>query len=139
MVRKLIYAIKYLAIMRLAVPVALLLLFLILPATSAAVVKNKISILTVHDSIAQGEANWYCKYVASPAFTVSLVWNNPSNSLTLTVFSPDGSWTTFTDQSDGSKDGKIVVTIYDATSGYWFFEVYGAKVVGSQQYCFSVT
>ncbi len=111
----------------------LLILLMVIPASA----KN-VSIQTVHSTIVQGEADWYCKKITSSTLTVSLVWNDPLNSLTLTVYSPDG-WKTFTDSSDGSIDGKIVITIYDATSGYWFFEVYGAKVEGMQPYSFTVT
>ena len=114
-------------------------LLVITPIVDAKKIDRKISIQTVHDTIKQGVVNWYCKYISSSTFTISLVWNNPSNSLTLTVYSPDGSCTTFTDSSDGSIDGKIVITIYDATRGYWFFEVYGAKVREVQPYSFTVT
>ncbi len=120
----------------------LLLLVILLVSISTANAKKidrKVSIQTVHDTITQGEVDWYCKYIKSSTFTVSLVWNNPSNSLTPTVYSPDGSWTTFTDSSDGSIDGKIVITIYDATPGYWLFKVYGAKVREIQPYSFTVT
>jgi len=123
--------------------VALSLLFAILltiPAVNAKKIDGgKISIQTIYNTVTQGEKDWYCKYIKNPAFTLCLVWNNPSNSLTLTVYSPDGNWATFTYSSDGSIDGKIVITIYDATSGRWFFEVYGDKVNGKQPYSFTIT
>ena len=127
--------------MRITKLALLLVILLVIPATVNAkkIDRGKVSIQTVYDTITQGEEDWYCKYITSSTFTVSLVWNNPSNRLTLTVYSPDGSWTTFTDSSDGSIDGRIVITIYDATHGWWFFEVYGAKVKGKQSYSFMVT
>jgi len=127
--------------MRITKLALLLVILLVIPATVNAkkIDNGKVSIQTVYDTITQGDVDWYYKYITASTFTVSLVWNNPSNKLTLTVYSPDGSWTTFTDSSDGSIDGRIVITIYDATPGCWFFEVYGAKVRGKQPYSFTVT
>ncbi len=51
----------------------------------------KIEINTVYDSVRQREADWFYEYVSSSSFDVYLIWDNPSNSLTLTHYSPDGS------------------------------------------------
>jgi|GEM_PF-2160327 len=107
--------------------------------TGAKVEKSKdIGVNTVHNWIGQGESHWYYSYITSPTFDVYLVRNNPSNSLTLTVYSPDGSVKTYRDNYDGKMDGKILVRITNAQRDYWFFRVYGEGVSGTQFYSFAV-
>ena len=106
---------------------------LILPVTA-----KEIGINTVYDSVRQGETDWFYEYVSSSSFDVYLIWNNPSNSLTLTIYSPDGTYQTFRDSSDGRVDGKIVLTISNAQTGLWYFKVYGERVSGVQYYSLTV-
>ncbi|WP_148212123.1 peptidase domain-containing protein [Ferroglobus placidus] len=108
-------------------------LVLLLPANA-----KEIEINTVYDSVRQGEADWFYEYISSSSFDVYLVWNNPSNSLTLTVYSPDGTYQTFRDSSDGRVDRKILLTISNAQTGLWYFKVYGEKVSGVQHYSLTV-
>ena len=106
---------------------------LLLPVTA-----KEIGINTVYDSVRQGETDWFYEYVSSSSFDVYLIWNNPSHSLTLTLYSPDGTYQTFRDSSDGRVDGKIVLTISNAQTGLWYFKVYGERVSGVQYYSLTV-
>jgi hypothetical protein len=116
--------------------VAVLLLLVGLATTANA--KKEVGVETIHNWIRQGESHWYYSYVTSSTFDVYLVWNNPSNSLTLTVYSPDGSVKAYRDGYDGKIDGTIKVRIKNAKAGYWFFRVYGERVEGIQFYSFAV-
>jgi len=115
----------------------LAILLMITPAVASA--KN-VSIQTVYDTITQGEADWYCKYISSSSFSVYLVWNDPSNSLTLTIYSPNGDvYGPYHDADDGRIDGKITLKVEDAEHGTWFFKVYGEDVSGVQIYTLTIT
>ncbi len=116
--------------------IILAVLLMITPVASA----KKISIQTVYDTITQGETDWYCKYISSSSFSVYLVWNNPSNSLTLTIYSPNGDvYGPYYDADDGRIDGKIALNVEDAEHGTWYFKVYGEKVSGVQTYSLTIT
>ncbi|WP_456370006.1 hypothetical protein [Geoglobus sp.] len=100
---------------------------------------GEIGINTVYDSIKQGETDWFSRYVSSPTFDVYLVWINPSSSLTLTLYSPNGDvYGPFRDSSDGAVDGKIALTVENAEQGVWYFKVYGERVSGVQYYSLTV-
>ena len=119
---------------KLIIMLAVLLMFT--PVVSA----KKISIQTVYDIITQGETDWYCKYISSSSFSVYLVWNNPSNSLTLTIYSPNGDvYGPYHDADDGRIDGKITLDVINAEQGIWYFKVYGERVSGVQPYSLTVT
>ena len=110
----------------------------VLLVVSAANAKE-IGINTVYDSVRQGETDWFYEYISSSSFDVYLIWNNPSNSLTLTLYSPDGSvYGPFRDSSDGVVDGKIALTVENAERGVWYFRVYGERVSGVQHYSLTV-
>ena len=119
--------------MRLKILVMLAMLILV-TTTAAAKVQPK----TVYDSIRQGETDWFYQYISSSSFNVYLIWNNPSNSLILTIYSPNGEHQTFWDSSDGKVDGKIILTIKNAEQGVWYLRVYGEEVTGVQYYSFTV-
>ena len=138
MVRKFIYKLTTNSNMKWIKAVVVFLLLVGLVTTASAKVEKKIGIETVHNWIGQGESHWYYSYVTSPTFDVYLVWNNPSNSLTLTVYSPNGGIKTYRDNYDGKIDGKIMIRIKNAKTGYWFFRVYGERVKGIQFYSFAV-
>ena len=136
MVRKFIYGTITGQSMRTAKLVATLAILLIFTVASA----EKISIQTVHDTITQGETDWYFKYISSSGFSVYLVWNNPSNSLALTIYSPNGVvYGPYHDAGDGKVDGKIILNVEDAEHGTWYFKVYGESVSGVQSYSLTVT
>jgi len=137
MVRKHICQFVANAGMRLTIYLAVAVVLLATMATASA--KTQIGIQTVYDTITQGETDWYSKYISSSTFTVYLVWNNPSNSLTLTIYSPDESvYGPFRDADDGRINGRIVLTVSNVQTGLWVFKVYGEKVSGVQNYSFAV-
>jgi hypothetical protein len=100
-----------------------------------------ISPMTVSGSIAQGQTNWYTKSIGTgcPGFYVDLNWGNPSNSLRLRIYAPDGKvYGPYYDSSDGRIDGRYYawVTTSSGTvpAGTYYYEVYGDKVNGLQSY-----
>ncbi|MFA6363866.1 peptidase domain-containing protein [Methanoregula sp.] len=96
--------------------------------------------LTVYNSITQGKTNWESKTVSSYITTlnVNLNWGNPSNSLQLTIYSPDGYvFGPYYDSSDGATDGRINLNIQNSNGiaeGTWYYKVYGYQVSGTQTY-----
>jgi len=96
--------------------------------------------LIVYNSITQGATNWESKSVSSYITTlnVNLNWGNPSNSLQLTIYSPDGYvFGPYYDSSDGVTDGRIDLTIQNSNGiaeGTWSYKVYGYSVSGTQTY-----
>ena len=98
-------------------------------------------------SITQGETDWYQQYIPSvPQIVVDLDWyNNPSNSLTLTIYPPGGKEVLgpYYDADDGITNGRIYLSLTDSNGenlpgGTWMFKVYGEKVQGTQNYEFNV-
>ncbi|MDI9395252.1 MAG: hypothetical protein QM426_07475 [Euryarchaeota archaeon] len=73
---------------------------------------------------------------------VDLNWEDTSDSLTLSVYTPSGNKIgTYRDSSDGSTNGRIHLII-DPSQGYvqqgtWKFKVYGESVSGTEDYTFS--
>jgi hypothetical protein len=102
--------------------------------------KDLMSIESVYATITQGLTNWHTKYVGSSITTlnVDLNWGNPSNSLQLKVYSPDGyTFGPFYDSYDGYKDGRVNLNIINSggiAKGTWYYEVYGYQVTGTQSY-----
>ena len=96
--------------------------------------------LTVYDSITQGETNWETQQISSytNSLNVDLDWGNPSNSLQLTIYSPDGDvFGPYYDSSDGSTNGQIDLSIQNSNGiaeGTWLYKVYGYSVTGTQTY-----
>jgi hypothetical protein len=119
--------------------VKLMLILVVLLIVTPVVSAKKISIQTVSDTITQRESDWYCKYISSSSFSVYLVWNNPSNSLTLTIYSPSGEVYGYHDADDGKVDGKITLNVVNAEYGIWYFKVYGEKVSDVQAYSLTIT
>jgi hypothetical protein len=94
----------------------------------------------VYDSITQGETNWHSTpiYGYITKLNVDLYWGNPSNSLQLTVYSPDGhTFGPYYDGADGVIDGRINIEIDNPdgiAQGTWYYKVYGYSVTGTQSY-----
>jgi hypothetical protein len=96
--------------------------------------------MTAYNTISQGQYQWQSKlinyYTTSVPF--DLYWGNPSNSLRLRIFTPDGYVLgPYYDSSDGSYNGEINIYINrdgGVAQGYWYTEVYGYSVSGSQSY-----
>ena len=86
---------------------------------------NRDHTATVYNSITQGKTNWESKTVSSYITTlnVNLNWGNPSNSLQLTIYSPDGYiFGPYYDNADGVTDGRINLNIQNSNGiakGTW--------------------
>lgn len=99
-----------------------------------------ISIQSVYATITQGQTNWHTKDVTTfiTSLNVDLNWGNPSNSLRLRIYSPDGyTFGPYFDNADGTIDGRISLYINNPNGiarGTWRYEVYGYSVVGTQGY-----
>ena len=102
---------------------------------------NAIRPMTVYGSISQGQYQWQSRLINYYTTSVNfcLWWGNPSNSLRLRIFTPDGYVLgPFYDSYDGGIDGAIGVQVYRSggvAQGTWYTEVYGDRVSGSQSYC----
>lgn len=96
----------------------------------------------VYDTITQYQTKYYSKYIGSGVYSmeVDLNWGNPSNSLRLTIYTPDGfTLGPFYDDADGVIDGRIHLglTKNDGSSlaqGTWYDKVYGYSVVGVEDF-----
>jgi hypothetical protein len=91
-------------------------------------------------SISQGEYKWHPRLINyyTEYVLIDLNWGNPSNSLRLRVFTPDGYVLgPAYDSSDGSINGRIYMQISRSggvAQGTWYAEVYGYQVAGVQSY-----
>lgn len=101
---------------------------------------DAIQIRTTFDTITQGETNWHSKYISYSTTTldINLNWGDPSDSLKLTIYTPDGyTLGPYSDNSDGSVDGKIDIDIRNSNgiaTGTWNYRVYGQSVSGTESY-----
>ena len=101
---------------------------------------GEIVIMSISSSITQGQYNLHYKTVSGFYLNmpVDLNWGNPSNSLRLKIYSPDGyTFGPFYDNFDGSNDGRVLVNIRNSNGiaqGTWICEVYGYSVTGTQSY-----
>ena len=71
---------------------------------------NSFGVQSVFATITQGRTNWHTKSVSSfiTSLNVDLNWGNPSNSLRLKIYSPDGyTFGPYYDSFDGSNNGRI--------------------------------
>jgi uncharacterized protein YfaP (DUF2135 family) len=101
---------------------------------------NPMNIQTVTSTISQGMTNWHTKVISATitSLNVDLNWGNPSNSLQLTIFSPDGhTFGPYYDSFDGVNDGRINLNVINSAGiakGTWYYAVYGDRVTGTQAY-----
>jgi hypothetical protein len=74
----------------------------------------------------------------STSLHIDLNWGNPSNSLRLKIYTPDGyTLGPYYDNADGSIDGRINIYVNNPNGiaqGTWYYEVYGYSVSGTQSY-----
>ena len=107
-------------------------------------VKNQTLPISIHPmvtgSISQGQTVFYSANIASgtSSLTTDLDWGLPSDSLSLTIISPDGTLGPYYDESNGDIDLMITNPGGSLTPGTWEFEIYGAQVTGSIGYSFSL-
>ncbi|WP_292485422.1 hypothetical protein [Methanohalobium sp.] len=108
--------------------------------TPAEDTETNVGIMTISDSISQGETNWNYKYVedGSTALNVDLNWGDVDDSLKLTIHTADGhKLGPYYDSDDGTVDGRINLKIDNSNglaSGCWEYEVYGQQVDGTEDY-----
>jgi|SRR5271157_1411012 len=101
---------------------------------------GSVSPMTVGSSISQGQTQWFTKYInqGCPGFYTNFYWGNPSNSLQLTIFTPDGYVIgPLNDGSDGVIDGAISLYIWrngGLAGGTYYERVYGQSVTGQQSF-----
>jgi len=99
-----------------------------------------VGIRWIYDTITQGETNWHSKIVSTNINTlnVDLNWGDPTDSLRLKIYTPDGYVLgPYFDDDDDTTDGEIDLDIYNPngiTEGTWRYEVYGHSVVGTEDY-----
>lgn len=108
--------------------------------TESAIVDTDIGIMTVYDSVSQGETNIHEKTVGSGLnlLVVDLNWGDSTDSLRLKVYTPSGNVLgTYYDNADGTIDGRIHLYIRNSNgieAGTWTYQVYGYKVAGTENY-----
>lgn len=99
-----------------------------------------VSPMTVSSSITQGKTNWHYRYISQgcPGYYEDLRWGNTANSLQLRFYGADGNvYGPYYDSSDGRIDGRIYLYVSQSgglTGGYYYDEVYGYRVSGTQYY-----
>jgi len=118
----------------------LVMLLLSASLAGAAVAGGDVGIRWIYDTITQGETNWHSKIVSTNINTlnVDLNWGDPTDSLRLKIYTPDGYVLgPYFDDDDDTTDGEIDLDIYNPngiTEGTWRYEVYGHSVVGTEDY-----
>ncbi len=91
-------------------------------------------------SITQGATQWKSRVLSGYATSMEfdLSWSNPSNSLRLRIYAPDGSvWGPLYDNCDGKINGFIPAILTSNTGlpqGTYYVEIYGDRVSGTQSY-----
>ena len=98
----------------------------------------------VSSSIRQGQTLSYSTAVpvGKTRFTSDLSWGNVATGLTLTIDSPGGTFGPYSDATDGTTDGRILLRITRAgglPSGTWWSDIYGQTVSGSQAFSHTAT
>lgn len=110
------------------------------PSIEVGVIDKDIGILTVYDTISQGETNIHEKTVGSGLnlLVVDLNWGDSTDSLRLKIYTPSGNVLgTYYDNADGKTDGRIHLYIQNSNgieAGNWKYQVYGYKVAGTENY-----
>jgi hypothetical protein len=96
--------------------------------------------MLAYNTISQGQYQWAGKNVNyyTTRLPFDLYWGNPSNSLRLRIFTPDGYVLgPYYDSSDSIVNGEINIYITRSggvAQGSWAMEVYGYSVSGYQSY-----
>ena len=90
-------------------------------------------------SVTQGEKKSFHRQMPEhlDRFTYDLFWQDPENSLKMTIFAPDGMMGPYYDDSDGIVNGRIYLQVSrdeGITPGDWYAVVEGEQVNGTQQF-----
>ena len=94
------------------------------------------------DTITTGETDTFSQYVwpLTSSLMVDANWGDSSDSLSLTINTPDRTLGPYYDSSDGVVDGRILLRISNPSGylpmGNWKFSVYGSHVNGVEDYSF---
>jgi hypothetical protein len=110
------------------------------PDAEIEIVDEDMGILTVYDTISQGETNLHEKTVSSGLnlLVVDLNWGDSTDSLRLKLYTPGGVLLgTYYDNADGITDGRIHLYIQNPNgieAGTWKYQVYGYRVTGTEDY-----
>jgi hypothetical protein len=108
--------------------------------TEIGITDRDIGILTVHETINQGETNLHKKTVNCDInlLVIDLNWEDSSNSLSLKIYTPGGTVLgPYYDNEDGRIDSRIHLYIQNSNGiekGSWKYKVYGYKVSGTEHY-----
>ncbi|WP_325377597.1 hypothetical protein [Methanocella sp.] len=95
------------------------------------------------NTIKQGQTQWAQKTVVGNPTTIytDVYWGNPTNSISLTVYTPDGYVLgPVYDNIEGIINGDIPLAITRSggvASGTYYYQIYGYRISGSQYYTFS--
>jgi hypothetical protein len=93
---------------------------------------------TYSNGIVDGQTVWHQAEVSGKSLNVDLKWQNASDDLQLTIYTPDGHILgPYGDEADGKSDGRINLEISDhgdVADGTWSFKVQGADVAGKDEY-----
>ena len=116
--------------------------YIVVPSsnTEVGLIDTDAGILTVYDTIRQGETNLHGKYVGTglTLLVVDLNWGDSTDSLRLKIYTPSGSVLgPYYDSADGAVNGRIRLNIQNSNgieSGTWKYEVYGYRVTGTEGY-----
>jgi len=95
----------------------------------------------IYDSIMQGQTKTYYSNVGSGVnyLEVDLDWGDPTDSLSLTIYTPGGiNLGTYYDCGGGRIHLNIVPGQGYVEPGRWKFKVYGVEVDGVEDYTFNV-
>ena len=95
----------------------------------------------ISDSITQGQTNTHYSYVGSGVnyLEVDLDWGDPTDSLSLTIYTPgDSNLGTYYDGGGGRIHLNIAPGQGYVEPGQWKFKVYGVEVDGVEDYTFNV-
>ena len=96
--------------------------------------------MSISGSIAQGQSKWYSRAISGyqTDMEIDLYWGNPSNSLSMTIYTPDGYVCgPYYDNCDGRLDGYIPCHLYRSSGlpkGTYYVKVYGYSVYGVQSF-----
>jgi hypothetical protein len=99
--------------------------------------------MSLSNTISQGRTQWAQKTISGyyTSIGADLYWGNPSNSLRMRIYTPDGYVLgPFYDNFDGLLNGDIPVLISRSSGvsqGTYYYEIYGDRVSGWQYYTFT--
>ncbi len=111
--------------------------------SSKSLVANTVSTMSLQNIICQGQIQWAQKTISGHPTTIytDVNWGNPANSLSLTVYTPDGYVLgPYYDNVEGVLNGYIPLALTRSggvTPGTYYYQICGYRVTGSQYYTFS--